>query len=146
MSLFTSLFAPKVTEKPSHKPEIVVLVGAARYEWEIRGTERCQPILEAICGPRQSRGVRRFETARLILEDKYPGERHPQDKNVVRVEIRGRTVGYLSPEDAVLYRQLLVKRDAPRGTGQCQALITGGWFSSDGRKGPYEVNLDLPSP
>lgn len=141
MSLFTALFSLKVPEqKTSFKPEIVVLVGDARYEVEIVGAERYQPVLEAICGPRKSNGVRRFETARLILENK-----NPQDRSAVRVEIRGRTVGYLHPDQALSHRRLLAKRDAPGPTGQCQALLTGGWFSSDGRKGPYEVSLDLPS-
>lgn len=141
MSLFTSLFSLKAPEKQAaSRPETVVLMGGARYEVEIVGAEHYQPALEAICGPRQSNGIRRFETARLILEDK-----HPQDRHAVRVEIRCRPVGYLNPEQAVAYRQLLVKRGAPRALGQCQALITGGWYSSDGRKGPFEVNLDLPS-
>jgi hypothetical protein len=141
MSLFTSLFSLKAPEKKApSQPETIVLVGGARYEVEIVGAERYQPALEAICGPRQSKGIRRFETARLILEDK-----NPQDRSAVQVEIRCRTVGYLGPEQALSYRQLLVKRDAPRAAGQCQALISGGWFSSDGRKGPYEVCLDLPS-
>ena len=140
MSLFTNLFSLKVQEKSSSKKEIVVLAGVAKFEQEVAVEEHHQSALESICGPRKPRGVNRFETARLILEEK-----NPQSKNVVRVEIRGKLVGYLSPEDAALYRRQLIAREKPNATGECQAVIRGGWYSSDGRKGPYEVWLDLPA-
>jgi hypothetical protein len=140
MGLFTNLFAPKVKEEPSSSREVVVLIGAAKFEVEVRVEDHDQPAIEAICGPRRSQGVNRFETARLLLEDK-----NPYDKNAVRVEIRGKTVGYLNPEEAVSCREQLSARGAPHGIGQCQALIRGGWLSSDGREGPYEVWLDLPT-
>ena len=140
MSLFTSLFSLKVPEKPSSRKDIVVLTGIARFDIEIAVEEHHQGALEAICGPRKPRDVNRFEAARLILEEK-----NPQTKNAIRVEVRGKLIGYLSPEDAVVYRRLLIARDKPNATGQCQIAIRGGWVSSDGRKGPYEVWLDLPT-
>ena len=140
MSLFSNLLSLNVQAKPSHKPETVVLVGSTRYELEILVEEGHQTALEAIGGPRARRGVHRFETARLILEDK-----NARDKNAVRVEIRGKSVGYLQPRQALLFRQQLFEKGMPGADGQCQALISGGWVSSDGRKGPYEVWLDLPS-
>jgi len=140
MGLFTNLFSLKVQEKPSGKKEVLVLTGAAKFEQEITVAEHHQATLEAICGPRVSRGVNRFETARLLSEYK-----NPRDKNAVRVEIRGKQVGYLKFEDAMLYRQQLNARGLPKAIGQCQAVIRGGWLSSDGRKGPYEVWLDLPT-
>jgi hypothetical protein len=73
------------------------------------------------------------------LEDK-----NPHDQNTVRVEILGKQIGYLSPKVTILYRQLLIARGMPKGNGQCAAVIRGGWVSSDGRKGPYYVWLDLP--
>jgi hypothetical protein len=71
-------------------------------------------------------------------------DKNLQAENSVRVEIRGKQVGYLSPEAAILYRQELIARGIPKGVGQCAAVIRGGWVSSDGRKGPYEVWLDTP--
>jgi hypothetical protein len=85
-------------------------------------------------------GINRFVTAWLILEDK---NRH--DKNAVRVEVQRKLVGYLSRETAILYRKQLQERGTPKIIGQCQAVITGGWLSSDGRKGPYHVSLDIAS-
>ncbi len=137
MGLFTSLFSGNVQKKPAAKQEIVVLLGIAKFEQQIAVVD--QPTLEAICGPRVPRGVNRFETAWLYLEDK-----NPHDKNAIRVQIRGKQAGYLHHEDAMLYRQYLTASGKPGAIGQCQAVIRGGWLSSDGRKGPYEVWLDLP--
>ena len=140
MSLFTNLFSSKVPQAPIGKQDVFVLTGGLKFEVEITTDERYQVALEAICGPRVARGVNRFETARLIAEDK-----NPRDKNAVRVEIRGKQVGYLSPGTSISYRQQLISRGVPKANGQCQAVIRGGWISSDGRKGDYEVWLDLPT-
>jgi hypothetical protein len=140
MSLFANLFSLKVQERPSSKKEIVVLMGVAKFDIEVAVEEHHQAALEVICGPRKPRGVNRFETALLIFEEKYP-----EDKKPVRVEIRGKVVGYLNAEDAITYRMQLIAAGKPKATGQCQATIRGGWLSSDGRKGPYEVWLDLPN-
>lgn len=134
MSLFSSLFSSKTLEPASGKKELVYLMGTATFKVEILGDEHHQAVLETICGPRRPQGVNCFETATLILED----------KNAVRVEIRQKRVGYLGPEAASLVRQKLIARGLPKGVGQCAAVIRGGWVSSDGRKGPYKVWLDLP--
>ena len=139
MSLFTNLFSSIVPEQPSRRKEVVFLSGAGNFKLEIVGEARYQDALETICGPRVPQGVNRFETAWLILED-----RNAQDKNAVRVEFRRKPVGYLSPEAAILYRQQLKARGMPNANGQCQAVIKGGWVSSDGRKGTYDVWLDIP--
>src|SRR5262245_53327571 len=120
MSLFTSLFASKPLATPATTQEFVALVGNTKFEIAIVGTEIHQFTLEAICGPRQSRDVNRFESAWLILEDK-----NRQDKNAVRVEIRGKPVGYLNPQDAISYRQQLIRMGTPKAGGRCQATIRG---------------------
>jgi hypothetical protein len=140
MGLFTNLFSPKVVQKPPVKKDLVMFIGNTKFELEIAGQEYYQAALEAICGPHVPRGVNRFETAWLILEDI-----HPNGKNAVRVEMRGKKVGYLSPEAAIQYRRQLIARGKPNANGQCQAVIKGGWISSDGRKGPYCVWLDIPN-
>ena len=140
MGLFTNLFSQKVQAKPSSKKQVVALMGVAKFDIEVLVEDCHQAALNAIGGPRKSRGVNRFETARLILEDK-----NPQDINAVRVEIRGKPVGYLSPQHAILVRRQLSTKDMPKADGECQAAIRGGWISSDGREGDYEVWLDLPN-
>ncbi len=59
-------------------------------------------------------------TAYLVLEDDNPG-----DPNAVRVEINYLIVGYLSGDDAILYRQSLARLGMPSEIGQCQATIAG---------------------
>ena len=135
MSLFTGLFSsPKTLERPSGKKELVYLMGTAKFEVEILGEEHSQATLESIGGPHRPQGVNCYETASLKL----------QDNHTVRVEIRGKPIGYLRPEATTFLRQQLLARGMPKGVGQCAAVIRGGWLSSDGRKGPYEVWLDLP--
>jgi hypothetical protein len=114
-------------------------MGQFKYDIEVTGEKNYQAALETICGPRVPTGIQRYETAWLIQEDQ-----DPQSKNKVRVEIRGRTVGYLNPGSAIKYRRHLESQGTPEADGQCQALIQGGWVSSDGRKGLYSVSLDLP--
>ena len=140
MGIFSSLFSSNASQQPSGKDEIIFLRGPATFGVEIIGEEHYQAAFEAICGPRVPSGINRFVTARLILEDK---NRH--NKSAVRVEIQRKLVGYLSRENAILYRQQLQERGAPKAIGQCQAVIRGGWLSSDGRKGPYQVSLDIAS-
>ena len=135
MSLFANLFVAKAPEQPSGKKEFIYLMGSAKFALEIMGEEHYQVALEALCAPHALKGVNLYETASLKLED----------KNAVRIEIRGKQVGYLSPKAASLFRQQLIARGIPKGVGQCAAVIRGGWVSSDGRKGPYKVWLDTPT-
>ena len=139
MGLFAGFFSSNVQEQPSDKQEVVTLMGMGNFEIRILGEAYYQTALEALCGPRVPRGVSRFETAWLLLEDI-----NPHNRNAVRVEIRRKTVGYLSREAAIRYREHLRAQGRPNANGQCQAVIRGGWESSDGRKGDYLVWLDLP--
>ena len=138
MGLFTSLFSSKVPEQPSGTKDIVFVSGGGNFKLEIVGEARYQEAFKTICGPRVPQGVNRFETAWLILEN-----RNIHDKNAVRVEFRRKLVGYLSQEAAILYRQQLKAKGKPNAIGQCQAVIKGGWVSSEGRKGTYFVWLDI---
>lgn len=81
----------------------------------IVGESNYQAALKKIAG----RGdVRHSCYADLVLED---DNRH--DSNAVRVDIEGRTVGYLSREHALAYRQQIGQEST------CAAVIVGG----DGR-------------
>ncbi len=140
MGLFASLFSSYVPEQPLETKDVVFLSGGGNFKLAIAGEARYQEAFETICGPRVPQGVNRFETAWLILED-----RNIHDKHAVRVEFRRKPVGYLSQEAAILYRQKLKAKGKPNAIGQCQAIIKGGWVSSDGRKGTYFVWLDIPT-
>jgi hypothetical protein len=141
MSLFTELFSSILPIYPTRKKEVVYLQSSGNYELEITGEVDYQDALEELCGPRQPGGVRQFETARLILDERRA---YHTNKNAVRVEIRGKLVGFLDLEVTGRYRRYLSTKGALKACGQCEAVIWGGWITSDGSKGPYYVSLDMP--
>lgn len=68
------------------------------------------------------------------MEDKMPGleaalilenENKYDPGNAVRVEIEGKTVGYLAKEDAQKYRQALARLGVPNEIGTCKATAFG---------------------
>jgi hypothetical protein len=94
--------------------------------------------LEAICGRRKVDGEEKLVQATLILEDS-----NPYDNQSVRVDIQGKTVGYLNRTNASKYRQALKDAGYPNITATCSAMIVGGWERA-GDRGHYGVKLDLP--
>ena len=141
MSVFTELFSSILPGYLSQKQEVVYFQGSGTYEMEISGEESYQAELEELCGPRQTDGVRQLEVARLVLDERRA---YHTNKNVVRVEIRGKQVGYLSLEATIQYRRYLGAKGLPGARGQCPAVIWGGWVTPDGSIGPYYVSLDMP--
>ena len=139
MSLFTNLFSSIIPKPRSSKQEVVYLSGDDSYGMEITREGDYQAALEDLCGSRLPQGVSHFETAWLVVNDNRTGS----NNNAVRVEIRGRQVGYLSLEDTIQYRRYLSTKGMPKAHGQCRAVIKGGWVNSDGGKGPYYVALDI---
>lgn len=119
---------------------IANLPGPRLYALDIVGESKYQKELEAICGSRKEDGEEKLVQATLILEDN-----NPYDNQAVRVDIKGKTVGYLSRENARKYRQELKKTGYPNITATCSAMIVGGWDRSGGDRGHYGVKLDLPT-
>lgn len=78
--------------------------------------------------------------ATLVLEDN-----NPHDKQAVRVDIAGRTVGYLDRDNARAYRKELNRNGHSDITTTCAAKIIGGKPRPDGSAGMYGVFLDLPA-
>jgi hypothetical protein len=108
--------------------------GPGKFEFDIVGEGSYQPALRAIAGRKTEEGVEHHCTAVLILEDS-----NPYDDKAVRVDIDGRTVGYLSRKHARQYR-----KQVPVGTMTVDAMIVGGWNRGGGDVGHYGVKLDLP--
>jgi hypothetical protein len=113
--------------------------GDGEFQTEVVGESHYQGALESICGGRCEEGHNKEVLATLVLED---SNRH--DRNAVRVDIEGTTVGYLSRPDARDYRRKLTKDGQPRATITCKALIRGGWDRGNGDQGHFGVCLDLP--
>ncbi len=117
-----------------------VIPGDGTFSVAIVGESHYQPAITAVCGPRTEEGVDDLEVeACLVLEDG-----NPYDSEAVRVDIRGRTVGYLSRAGARHYRKALAKLGVRPVTAYCQARIRGGWDRGEDDQGFYGVYLDIP--
>ncbi len=116
------------------------LPGPGTYRVDIIGESRYQDALREIAGGNTVDGVEKFVKAVLVLED---GNQF--DPMAVRVDIDGKTVGYLSRENARQYRAQLTKVGDPRLTGLCGAVIRGGRDQGRQGAGHLGVKLDLPS-
>ncbi len=120
------------------------VVGESHYQTHIRSSygrhaiKGADPLAEKIQEWAAAKGVSLKEfvvvSARLILEDQ-----NPYDREAVRVEVDGGTVGYLSREHARKYRRLLQKTGKPHAIGTCKARIRGG----EGMPLGVALNIDL---
>ena len=116
------------------------IAGPGTYELEVVGESHYQRALESICGGRTEESANRHVQAHLVLEDD-----NPHDPLAVRIDIQGKTVGYLSRETARAYRDRLREAGHPRLVGVCKAVIRGGWDRGPHDRGYFGVWLDLPS-
>ncbi|WP_158881473.1 hypothetical protein [Rhodanobacter sp. L36] len=113
--------------------------GTGAFQFDIVGESHYQDALEILCGGRTEESAAKRAEAHLILEDN-----NPHDKLAVRVDISGKTVGYLASENARQYREKIAQAGQPRLIGVCDALIVGGWRRSKTDVGSFGVRLDLP--
>lgn len=129
MGLFARLFGGRkaawVTLKPG-RGWVVEVVGESQY----------QDAIERSYVRHGGDGHDLKVTAAVVPED---GNRH--DRNAVRVEIDGRTVGYLPREIAPDYRATM-----GRQPGTCSAKIVGGFMKDDGSQASYGVKLNAKWP
>ncbi len=125
--------------KVSKNTSVPTIPGSGTYSIAIVGESRYQAALASICNGRSEEGYEKIVQAVLIYEDD-----NPYDDKAIRVEIQGQTVGYLSRENARLYRK---RREAAGQKGitiTCSAKIVGGWYRSPTDIGHFGVKLDLP--
>ncbi len=121
-------------------PPPLQLEGSGDYDFEIVGEASYQDALEAICGGRTDWSQEKPVIATLIHED-----RNPYDDQAIRVDVEGRTVGYLTRAGARQYRKWLAAQGYAGRTATCSALIVGGWDRDDRGRGHFGIKLDLPS-
>jgi hypothetical protein len=122
---------------PTSTQPTLRLQGGGKYEFAVMGVARYRPAFEKICGNDQ-RDPKIVE-ALLVLEDT---ESH--DKKAVRVEVQGRTVGYLPTDIAEAYRKRLLESGYPGARSICNAKIIVRMHSSIGGNADYALRLDLP--
>lgn len=122
------------------KPATHMIQGPGLFETEVVGESNYQPALEFVCGGRTPHSAEHYCEAALCLEDQ-----NTFDNQAVRIDINGRTVGYLSRRTAREYRQRLVEAGHPRLDGRCKAVVRGGRISKSGELSYFGVWLDLPN-
>jgi len=101
------------------------------------GESHYQDALEAICGPRTEDGEDLEVPALIALEDT-----NPYDLEAVRIEVDGRTVGYLSRPDARAYRRALQAASLSEVL-VCRGRIRGGWDRGRDDRGSFGIFLDM---
>lgn len=113
---------------------VIRYIGDGSFAENIVGESNYQAELESFVG-RSEDGAEFMIDAWLVPE---PDNRH--DRKAIRVDIMGRTVGYI-PRDATSYYHAGLKG----GRGRCRAMIVGGWDRGSRGKGSFGVKLDVKS-
>ena len=119
--------------------ESVFIEGDNGFDLEVVGESDYQAHLKSICGGNLKQGSLKRAIAELHYEDK-----NPLDGEAIRVDVSGKTVGYLPIEEARLYRKKIKKTGYDEITVSCNAIIFGekkeGFFG----RAAIGVWLDLP--
>jgi len=104
--------------------------------FDVVGESNYQDNIEAICGGRKADGEEREVEAVLVLED---GNQY--DSLAVRIDVQGKTVGYLSRQSARAYREWLQEIGHQGVWAIWDAMIRGGWDRGQGDRGHYGVEV-----
>jgi hypothetical protein len=123
------------------KKEAVFIDGGGGVNQEVVGESFYQKHLKKICGgiSKEKRGVNAIATVHYEDDNEH-------DKKAIRIDIKGKTVGYLPKADARRYRKKVEKLDQKGITLSCDAVILilqeykTGRFSATN----FSVWLDLP--
>lgn len=107
----------------------------AGFSLEVVGESNYQAALARVAGPKGRDSVNVVVTAEVIFE-----ESNPHDSYAVRVDVQGKTVGYLSRETARIWRKRV-----PSAQVTCSAVIRGGWDRGGGDQGHYGIWLKPPA-
>ncbi|WP_180031649.1 hypothetical protein [Acinetobacter sp. YH12245] len=100
------------------------------YTYDIVGEQAYQNNLKKIAGPKEEES-KFFECYANVSSDPF----NQYDKNAIKVEINGLTVGYISKVEAAKLAGRVINKTVP-------AVIDGGWLDDDG-EGSYGVKLAI---
>lgn len=127
--------APTISSTWLQRPSL----RAYGYRVGIVGESHYQDALEAACGGRTVNGAAiPLVTALLVREPT-----NPYDRNAVRVDVGGQTVGYLDRQSAPLFHGVLDALHRTGRTATCRACVTGGWDRGILDRGHFGLELDL---
>src|SRR5262249_30896756 len=102
------------------------LIGDGTYSLEVAGVASCQPELEEICGGTPQAGEEQQVLAILV-----PEQTHPYSPEVVRVQVRRLTVGYLARADARALHAWMRWAIPSVKRFRCQAKIRRAWGAKE---------------
>jgi hypothetical protein len=119
-------------------PDAVRLPGLGLFSLEAVGESNYQAALDRICGGRSFDGADLLTEATLVHEDT-----NPYDSQAVRVDISGKTVGYLSRKHARQFRREMAKAGNSGRDAVCAARVRGGWDRGSDDRGSFGVRLDI---
>src|SRR5215510_7619908 len=105
------------------------LIGDGTFSLEVVGVSSCQPELEEICGGNSRAGEEQQVLAILV-----PEQTNPYSPEVVRVQIRRQTVGYLARSDARALRAWMRRATPSVKRFRCQANIRRAWDATEKRE------------
>lgn len=108
------------------------------FDFGIVGESNYQDALKSMAGNHGDRSPNKESKAVLIPEDD-----NRYDRNAIRVAIDGRTVGYLSRDDAPRFRRRLGAKKVSGQATRCEAMIVGGFIMKSGDRASYGVMLDI---
>jgi hypothetical protein len=111
-------------------------LGDGTFSLEVVGGESCQPELEALTD-----NPLLEEETRIVLALLIPEDTNPYDRAAVRVQIVGRTVGYLSRADARALRASLGSEVQGTTRFRCRAKLQRLRFHMGGEV--WTVRLDV---
>jgi uncharacterized protein YukE len=112
--------------------------GQGDFAFEIVGESFYQNELNRLAGAHSEAGAETDHIAELVPEDD-----NEHDSKAMAVKIQGRTVGYLSREDARSFRRRLGKKGLTGTVTTCEAKIVGGGTRKNGEKLHYGVKLNI---
>lgn len=115
------------------------IAGPGTFSVDVVGESHYQDAIAFLCGGKSREGVNHIVNATLVPEDD-----NPHDRQAVRVDVEGYTVGYLSRKHAREYRNQLRRTGYPKSPMSCRAKIVGGWDRGPDDTGYFGVTLDLP--
>jgi hypothetical protein len=116
---------------PAREDAILEVVGESNY----------QDALARVSGGRTPDGPARPDQLAVL----WPEPNNRYDRNAIAVKISGRTVGYLSRDNAVRYQAVTRWADAHDRKVACNATLIGGWDRGGRDKGSFGVVLHLGS-
>lgn len=114
---------------------VLTINGDGGFDFDIVGEASYQQALESIAG-RSDESAEHYCTATLSPE---PSNQY--DSNAIRVDINGKTVGYIARGVTAEFHRVLRGRSA-----QANAIIVGGWSRGSRGSGHFGVKLDIDEP